>query len=199
MFRFVEADTEELLDKVFRFRCKIMCEEKKFLDINDFPDKKERDKYDEYAIQFAALDENDEVCACVRLIHHSPIGYPTENNLEFDKEKYKFDREKLCEVSRIFIDKKYRNMKDTKVLMEFVKKYVYFKMKDFGIEYSYGALENNFIKLLNIFKIPYKKIGIGKEFYSVLRYPCIMYVEDLENINPGLLEEWERQRDVLKV
>lgn len=190
-FRFVEVKNQELLDKVYRFRYKTWCVETKVLDADDYPDQCESDKYDAYADHFAVLDEEANVAATVRLIHHSPIGYPTENYLDFDKSKYRFEREGLGELSRIFIDPKYRNMKDTKVIIQgLIKELIYFKIRDHGIVDCYGALESGFNKLLNIFKVPYITIGEAKMYYGGLRHPSIMHTRDLELKNPGLKEEY---------
>ncbi len=46
-----------------------------------YPDKKEIDKYDQYAIHFVALDEDRAIVATTRLIYYSPLGYPTLKHL----------------------------------------------------------------------------------------------------------------------
>ena len=190
-FRFIEVNNQELLDKVYRFRYKIWCVERDILDPNNYPDQCESDQYDPFADHFVVLDNNDDVAATVRLIHHSPIGYPTENYLDFDKSEHCFRRESLGELSRIFIDPKYRNMKDTKVIIQgLIKEVIYFKIRDHGIINCYGALENGFNKLLNMFKVPYNTIGEAKLYYGGLRYPSIMHTSDLELQNPGLKEQY---------
>ncbi len=195
-FTFLEVTNCDMLEKVFEFRYKILLEiypeyiEKSFL-----KDNKDSDKYDLYSIHFAALDEDGEVCATVRLIYNSPIGYPTENGMIFDKDM--FDRDKLGEMSRIFIDTKYRNMKNTKIIIEQLKKMSYFKMIDLGIAYSYGSLETNFLRLLRIYKMCYTTVGKGQEHgYFGLRYPCILYTKQLGTDNPELIELWKKHNEV---
>jgi N-acyl-L-homoserine lactone synthetase len=184
-FTFLEIKDPELLDKVYAFRCDIMCDELKILDRTDYPEGLETDKYDPYSVHFAALDANGDVCACVRLIHHSPVGYPTENSMEFDIDTNVFDRDKLSELSRIFVHAKHRNLKETKMLLNGLKQAVYARGKPLGIEYTYGSLEKSFLKLLNMFKYPYKSIGAEQD-YGGKRFPCIMYTKELEEENPHL-------------
>ncbi len=195
-FKFLEVTNEKLLTRVFSFRYKIFKEiYPMYMQESGFSDEKEYDKYDAYAVHFVALNEKGEVCATVRLIYHSPIGYPTENNTKFDNSM--FERNKVGEMSRIFVDKKYRSMKTTKIIIEAVKRYMYVKMIHEGIEYTYGYLEKSFLRLLRIYKMPYHPIGkIQKHKNFGLRYPCILYTQELGNENPQLIKLWEQSRKI---
>jgi len=194
-YRFVHVTNEEILDKVHRFRYKVMHEELGWIESNTSA--KERDMYDEYCDQFAILNYEGEICATVRLIHHSPIGYPTEKFLDLTQSKYQFDRDKLAEMSRIFIAPKHRNMRETKIfLISFAKSLVYEKMKEHDIEYCYGMMEQKFIKLVNMFKIPYKAIGELQQDYDKFKYPSMMFVKELEKVNPQLHKYWKIHKKV---
>lgn len=193
-FTFLEVSDKKLLDKVYEFRYKILEEVyPEYLKTTGLKNEKEHDVYDPYAAHFAGLNKDGEVCATVRLIYNSPIGYPTENNAKFDNSMFK--REKLGEMSRIFVDKKYRNIKTTKVIIEAVKRYMYVKMMQEGIEYTYGHLEKSFIRLLKIYKMPYHSVGEEQEHPEIgVRYPCILYTEELGKVNPELIKLWEQQK-----
>jgi len=195
-FTFLEVTNCDMLEKVFEFRYKIFLEMfPEYLQTYSLANEKEHDKYDPYSIHFAALDKDDEVCATVRLIYNSPIGYPTENGMIFDKDI--FERDKLGEMSRIFVDSKYRSIKTTKIIIQEVKKFMYTKMMKLGIEYTYGSLETNFLRLLRIYKMCYTTIGRGqKHGYFGLRYPCILYTKQLGTDNPELIELWKKHNEV---
>lgn len=160
-------------------------------------DEKETDAYDEYSDQFAILNADGEICCTMRLIHNSPIGYPTEMSLSTEQTKYRFKRDKLAELSRIFIHPKYRNMHDTKFFINtIVKSLAYEKIKEYNIEYCYGMLEEKFLRLVNMFKIPYKSIDEPVYIYDKLKYPSILKVKELEKQNPQLEKHWRIYKKV---
>jgi N-acyl-L-homoserine lactone synthetase len=194
-YRFLHVTNKEILDKVHRFRYKVMHEELGWIDSNS--NGKETDAYDEHCDQFAILNCDGEICCTVRLIHSSPIGYPTERFLDLNESKYQFDRSKLAEMSRIFIDPKHRNMRETKIfLIALAKSLVYEKMKEHGIEYCYGMMEQKFIKLVNMFKIPYVAIDELKQDYDKWKHPSMMLVKELEKLNPQLEKHWNKYKKV---
>ena len=187
-FRFIPVIDGKLLDEVLHFRYRIGCMELKALDPDAYPDERETDAYDPYADHFAVLDETDTVCATVRLIHDSPVGYPTENNFGIDPQKYTRERSAISELSRIFIDPRYRTMKDSKAIIQgLMRECIYGKLLHYGITCCYGTLEPAFAKLLNIFKVPYTLVGEGGLFYGAMRHPAIMYRSEFERLNPDLL------------
>lgn len=195
-FNFVEVKDDGLKERLFAFRYKVFLEiYPEYLKNIGFTDNMEFDKYDPYSTHFVALNDYDEICASVRLIFNSPIGYPTENSMVFNRER--FERDKLAEMSRIFVDAKYRNIKTTKVIIQEVKKFMYIKMMTLGIEYSYGSLEESFLRLLRIYKMNYHVIGekqIHDQFGT--RYPCILYTKELGTDNPELIKLWEERHQI---
>ena len=194
-FTFLEVKDNNMLEKVFEFRYKVISETyQEYLKNSTFKDGKEYDKYDAYSIHFAALDESGEVCATVRLIYNSPLGYPTENSMIFDNSM--FERDKLGELSRIFVDSKYRSVQTTKIIIQEVKKFMYLRMMQLDIEYTYGSLEKSFLRLLGIYKMCYHTIGeIQIHEHVGSRYPCILYTKQLGLDNPELIKLWEKQHE----
>ncbi|WP_373002451.1 GNAT family N-acyltransferase [Sulfurimonas sp.] len=185
-FKFLEVKDDDLLEKVFEFRYKILLDiYPEYLQNLNLKEEKEQDKYDQYSVHFVALDKHGHICATVRLIHSSPLGYPTENYMKTDNSS--FQREKLGEMSRIFIDSKHRKLKTTKCIIHSLIKLIYIKMIQLDIEYTYGSLESNFLRLLKIYKLNYVTIGEEqKHKYFGLRHPCILYTKQLAADNPEL-------------
>ncbi len=178
MFNYIEVKDKALLQEVYKFRYNIFNEiYPNYIEELSLENNTESDKYDKYSIHFVVLKDK-EICANVRLIYHSPIGYPTEEALEFDKSS--FNRNHLGEISRIFIKKEFRNLKDTKKIIDGLKKNLYHKMLDLNINYTYGLLEKNFLRLLQIYKMKYEIIG-KCQVYKVfgIRCPCILYTKKL--------------------
>ncbi|MDK9694446.1 MAG: GNAT family N-acetyltransferase [Sulfurimonas sp.] len=191
-FKFVEVISEELLEKVFEFRYKVITQTeifKEYVDANHYVDNKESDIYDPYSVHFAVLDELENVCATVRLIYNSPHGYPAENCMVF--ERTLFQRDKLGELSRIFIDAAYRDMVTTKHIIHHLNELLYVKMRYLGIEYTYGALEPRFVRLLRIYRMCYEPLA-EKQLHGKmgLRYPCILYTTRLGEDNPEFIQKW---------
>jgi N-acyl-L-homoserine lactone synthetase len=194
-YHFIHVTNKEILDKVHRFRYKVMHNELGWIEAN--PNGKERDVYDNYCNQFAILNLDGEICCTMRLIHHSPIGYPTERFLDINQHSFQQNRDKLAEMSRIFIDPRYRNMHETKIFIStIVKSLAYEKIKEHGIEHCYGMLEQKFLKLVNMFKIPYKPISKLEQDYDKFKYPSILHVEELELQNPQLEKYWDINKKV---
>ncbi len=187
----VDKNNSELMERIFRFRCEILCDELKYFDKKNYPDGLEKDRYDKFSIHYAAVDENGNLVSTVRLIYGSQIGYPTENNMViYEDIKKSLNREKLGEISRIFIAKKFRNFKTTKLIITSFIRLIYIDMKRLEIEYSYGALELGFLRLLRLFKIRYEIIG-DLQNYGGMRYPALLYTSVLEKDNPELLRSFK--------
>ncbi len=183
MFKYVEAKDEELIKEIYRFRCQIACDELKILNREDYPDGLETDEYDKYSIHLAILNENDEVVSCLRLIYNSAIGYPTQNEMVIEKDISFIESGKLGEISRIFIHSRYRDMRSTKVIIESLKKEVCKKMIELDIEYSFGALEKSFHRLLRILNMPYEIVGKKQMHGGRMRYPAILSTQKLIEVN----------------
>jgi len=183
MFRIVEAQDSDLLERIYRFRYFILCEEQKVFKEEDYPDGMEYDEYDQYSVQFAVLDREDKLAACIRLIHHSPIGYPTENVFKLDFKKLKLERDKVGEMSRIFIRKEYRNLRTSREIFTLVKICLCHKMVELGLDYTLGALEDRFYSLLHKYGYPYEIIGDIRFYGGKKRFPALLSTKKLIKVN----------------
>lgn len=184
-YQFIEVTTQDQLEKVFAFRYEIVCEKLGVSELEGCEPNRETDEYDAYSDHYAAFDEEGEVIACTRLIHHSPIGYPTTNNMSYDSDIWQFEQEKLGEFSRIFVSPKIRSIQQLRPLFDSLKVVGYSKIEEHGIAYTLGALEKSFFRLLGMLQFPYKRIG-DLQSYITPRYPCIMYTDEAVAINPEL-------------
>jgi len=186
MYIFKVADTPELLNELYHFRYGIALESFNGYKTNN--KEIDVDVYDDYSIHFVALDENNNICAATRFIVNSPIGYPTENYLDFKlPQEIENNRERLAEISRIFIAKDARGIKNAKYIIDSFIDLIYIYIKKHQIEYIYGALEKSFLRFLHMINIDYKQIGEGADYYG-FRYPCILKTKDLIKDNPRLLK-----------
>ncbi len=197
-FYFFEATDPDIMQKIYRFRYEIVCEELGFFDAHLYPEKLETDLYDNYASHFVVFNEECEIAATIRLIHHSPIGYPTPQHLriyphvQYFLQNYK--KEKLSEISRVFLAKKHRNMADTKAIIRgFFSDMVYSKMCELDIEYAYAAMEKRFVRLLKMFHIHFDIIGDEQKGYGSPRHPCIIFKDRIAKDNPEVVEKLMRR------
>ncbi len=203
MLYFFEVIDENMMDRIYRFRYDIVCEELGFFDKSLYPDQKERDEYDQYSTHYVALDDECNIAATTRLIHHSPIGYPTPKHLDIYPEVKNlldtYKKERIGEISRVFVAKKHRNMADTKrIISNFVVGKIYPKTKELGIEYLYAAMEKRFIRLTRMLHIRFDTIGPLQSGYGSPRYPCLLSIKRLERDNPMLIENYKRRVKWLK-
>jgi ubiquinone/menaquinone biosynthesis C-methylase UbiE/N-acyl-L-homoserine lactone synthetase len=77
-YTFLSAESREDLKKVWRLRYEVYCAELGLLPKNEIG--LEHDKYDEYAISFLAVDENDRAVGTIRLVHNNPKGLPMDTD-----------------------------------------------------------------------------------------------------------------------
>ena len=187
-YQVIKVTTEDQLEKVYAFRYKIVCEKLGVAELDNCEPNRETDEYDVYSEHFAAFDEVGEVIACTRLIHHSPIGYPTTNHMNYDTDIWHFDPEQLGELSRVFVTPELRSIQKLKPLFNDLKIVIYPTMVNLNIAYTVAALEKPFFRLLNMLHFPYKRIG-DLQTYVGQRYPSILYMDELYDANRGLFNE----------
>ena len=187
-FREIALD-DPLMQKVYRFRCEILCEELGFFKKSDYPDGLEMDEFDRYSDHCVALDGKGEVAAYVRMIYANPYGFPMSNHMKVYEEYERIDPKEAAEPSRIFLRADYRGMKSTLFILDtFLKDFIYPKAKERGVKYLYGSLQRNFLRLLRLIKMNYTVIGEEQE-YGGMRYPALLRVKDLEKDRPDLRQK----------
>lgn len=112
-FNLIEADTPELLLKVYQLRYLVLCVQNNFPDMNasDFPDELEKDEFDERSshmlIQFIPTGK---FIGTVRLILPDPSNpgslFPLEMYTQIDPSLYSLDsetRKQTAEISRFLV------------------------------------------------------------------------------------------------
>ncbi len=107
-FKFLEADSEDLKTKIFRLRYEVYALEFGFENPDEFPDKCEKDDYDQHSVHFAALNQDDDVIGTIRMILDSPKGFPAEHVADITGFSDKPEPRFIIEVSRLAVSKKLR-------------------------------------------------------------------------------------------
>lgn len=118
-FTFVQVESEELREAVFRLRYEVYTEEfgflleKDYYDKNDYRKRLERDIFEPSSIHFAALNENNDVVGTLRLILNSKEGFPIQHAVE----DLRFigtmpSPVRIAEISRLAVSRRYRRRQE---------------------------------------------------------------------------------------
>ena len=182
--KIVKVEDENLLEKIYRLRYEVLCEEIKTLDRSQYPDGLEKDRYDSHADQYAILTEEGELVGCFRLIYRCPIGFPTLNVMDMNDLLERIDGEKLCEISRITVDRRYRSLRTVMKIFRLIMRDGCPFMKREGMEYLLCAVEENLYRLLRMAGVPFRKIDEAKEYLQRYRYPTLLSMEELARKHP---------------
>lgn len=205
LFNFSKANTPELLEEVFRLRYKVYCFECNFLNPADYPQEKEKDKYDPSSVHFFASDDLG-IIGTARIILNSKEGFPLEshckNNLTIDK-KLLPDPKKTAEVSRLVISKEYRkrkedgnyyspeyqdspnsdseqeNLKRLKPMAFGLYRELYQECKRRNITHLYALMEKSLFFLLHLHGFSFKPIGEEIDVYGPVK-PYLGNIEEIE-------------------
>lgn len=112
------AASEAELAEVYGIRYRVYCEEFGYEPVDAFPDRMEKDDFDEASLHALIVHKSSGLGAgCVRLV--SPTGKNGEHALPFEKncadsldttliESLELDRNYMCEISRLAVDGAFR-------------------------------------------------------------------------------------------
>ena len=162
--KFVEVDSEFLKKEVYKLRYDVYVSEFGFEKEEDHPSGLEKDIYDPYSVELAAIeniDENTEkVIGTMRLILHSEHGLPIENvaSLNFYDEKPPIN--KVAEISRLTISKEYRRRQEDGLYG--VKSYL--NVTEGGIIPDQNKPGGSKVRIQ-----PYLILGLFKELYRITK------------------------------
>ena len=109
----VLANTDQLKQEVYKIRYEVYCKELKYEPKDKFPDKKERDIYDDQSYHFLLKHKpTEQYVGCVRLIFatpkHSQALFPFERVYDNSINLVINSRQNYCEISRLAILKTFR-------------------------------------------------------------------------------------------
>jgi N-acyl amino acid synthase of PEP-CTERM/exosortase system len=106
---FLVEPTDPTWIAVQRLRYDVYCEELGFFDPANYPNRRESDEFDAFAIQIAAVDRDKQAVATVRLVRDSHLGFPLERQAPVLYSAFRsLPRERTVEISRLILAKTYR-------------------------------------------------------------------------------------------
>jgi len=114
-FEMVRADTDELLNEVFKLRYQVYCLETGFENPEEHPDAMERDVEDTYAVHYLLRHKaSQKYVATTRLILHEPgRQFPVEVHCEIEttEQLARVPLGERAEISRFCISKEFKRRK----------------------------------------------------------------------------------------
>lgn len=205
------ADTPELLEKAYRVRYRVYCEENCFENPHDHPTGLEIDEFDTRSVHTLLVDrENRAVAGTVRLIlpdWSDPEGSLPVNTVSGRRQLHS---DRCAEISRFAVSKEYRRLSETlaeqcdchasrRLVMPCITlglmKGVISMSVEHGITDLYAVMEPSLLRLLSRFAIYFKPMGPLVDYHG-LRQPCHVNLETLlERIKMGRPDVWDMVTD----
>ncbi len=188
-FRFIQATSPELKRAIYQLRHQVYVEEYGFEHPEDHPDGLEMDAYEPHSISLAVLDDTDMVIGTVRLVLHSPQGFPIEHavpHLDFigDKPAPCY----IAEISRLAISPAYRR----RIEDGFYGVESYLRQEEGGVLADYKARRQQYerrkrpVIVLGLYRLLYqvsKRLGLThwymisekKLWYTLRKYQIVFH------------------------
>ena len=109
LYQRIDHDDQRILD-VYRLRYQVYCLECGFENSADFPEQMEKDAYDDASVHFGIFQEDtSDMIGTARLVLPSVKEFPIEKGMRIDPSLLPdFDRNRIGEISRLAISKKFR-------------------------------------------------------------------------------------------
>lgn len=94
----------------YALRCRVYCEERGFLPIENYPEGIEQDEFDDYSLHFGSFDAEGEMVGSARLVLRGPLRFPMFGHCVIDPEwQQKLETiPRLVEISRLVVSRRYR-------------------------------------------------------------------------------------------
>ena len=167
------APADPWLAELQRLRYDVYCLEREFISPNRFPDRRERDDYDDAALHFAAWIDGD-LAGTVRLVPDSPVGFPMEQFAPAGLTRSAgLARERTAEISRLVLARQYRRSgtsTGSRLLSELFR-HGFDQGIQLGFDTLIAALEPTLLRLLTRLGYVLKPIGSPFDWYGPVM-PC---------------------------
>jgi len=194
------------LEKIYQLRYDVYCMQKKFLNPENYPEKKEMDVFDKYSLHFGAFDDLGNALGSLRLVKNSVLGFPLGDHCEIDVPDEILKT--AGEISRLAVSKiirkrqgdgeygmavEGRGIDDKPVIKpennrrrhrpEIVVglyKSLYQESKRQGITHWLAVMEPGLLKLLRRFYFQFEPVGPEVDYYGPVR-PYMVSLESVED------------------
>ena len=174
-------DDPRLLEQSYRLRYQVYCVERGFLDPAAYPDGRESDAFDAYAVHLGVVDSRGELAGTARLITSNPLGFPMFQHCALFPEVRTLHAPHVVavEVSRVAISRSYARLR-FEPFLSLVKVMVQGARRT-GATHLMGATDAALHRWLTHFGLPYRVSGPSVDYYGPVA-PCIMSLAELDAI-----------------
>jgi N-acyl amino acid synthase of PEP-CTERM/exosortase system len=208
-FQIVLADTNQLVQDVFRLRYRVYCEELHYESTEAFPDGMEQDSYDRRAVYCLLKHRaSNRFVGCIRVLLSDPeqieAKFPFEQFLNTSSQNFDFaalPRPRICEVSRLAIISEFRRHKGDsshacdpqltdveRFLLPSLSLGLYLAgasvMIELGMENGFAMMEPRLARHLRRFGLYFQQVAPLRDYHG-LRAPFLILPQEI----PGNLHE----------
>jgi N-acyl-L-homoserine lactone synthetase len=169
------------MEAIHRLRYRVYCLERGFLDGARYPDGLERDAWDSRAVHFAALGEDGEVLATVRLVADSSEGLPLGESAGLAVRALRtLAGSRMGEISRLILapDARHHPAVAQALLFGLFRR-LYEECRRLGLVYVLASMEGALRRLVGRLGFPFAAVGPAVEHMGLV-LPCAARLEAME-------------------
>ncbi len=184
--RQIDSDPR-LMDESHQLRYQVYCVERRFLNPDDYPDRRERDEFDRHSLHLGVLSpDGGALLASARLVKVNMIGLPLFRHCSIYPREHELFQEstRVAEISRLCVSRslRKRHIGAASVAISLYRA-IYQASKRNGFTHWLVATEPSLQRLLSSLKVPFREIGPRTDYYG----PVAPYVVDLSKWDQTIL------------
>lgn len=169
-------DDRDKMEYAFKFRYEIFCEEKRFLNKDNFCKPIETDLFDDSSLHFAAFDQFGNIKGYARLVLHSENGYPMQRLCPYEitgaidyigKNSAEISRLAVAKNLRSFCQKSHVGNTAPKIQLGLYQM-MYATCLQLDITHVFAIMEQSLYKSLSRFSLKFRPIGDGFEDHGTV-------------------------------
>lgn len=164
------------LEELFRLRYKIYCEDLHWLDSSNYPDRLEKDEYDQYSLHFGAFNDGH-VIGTTRLVLSNPLGLPIKEILG----QTFSPAGKAAEISRLIVDGTYDRSKYNLITIALIKQVYYAGKHNEQITDWYAAFDVAVHRLVRMIGFKFQAIDKPRLFMGSKTVPSHITTIDADD------------------
>jgi N-acyl-L-homoserine lactone synthetase len=159
-----KVSTESDLDRVYRLRYRVFCQELGLFNPADYPDGRERDEHDGTSVHFAGEDTSGVLAGTVRLVLCRP--FPLESRCRFFADAPRLDELRVAEISRLAVR---RDVSARRPIVVALYKAMILESRRLGLTHWVAAMEKPLCRVLRGLGCDFTPIGPEVDYSGPVR------------------------------